>query len=319
MPVISGGYGRFTQESFNVENLKQADGGAFSKFTANPVPNDGPAKALPDLSQNFSTAAGASSKLYPGVDFSKFRLQNSGLNVGGANSPKSTAQAPQVNSGVTSTALIPTEDDWRVRVSLPTNSRIFYQDPGAGQLALKPIIDSGVSGVVFPYVPAIQVAHNARYSEQALTHSNYKNYFYEGSDVAAITITGEFSAQNEKEAAYVLACVYFLRACTKMFFGQSSSLPVGTPPTIVYLDGFGQFYFPHVSCVITNFTHTLPADVDYIPLKTSFNNTRVPTMSSIGITLQPVYSRKRIHEDYNLDQIAQGLLLGNKKGVGGFL
>jgi hypothetical protein len=315
MPAVTpGGYGRFVD---NPAGLTSGNP---------PSSNDGPAKPGPDIKNGGgygrfvdSPAGSAQSKLYPGVDFTNMRLQNAGLNRGGANSQKSRTVEPEIKSGVTSTSLIPTEDDWRIRVSLPTKSQIFYQDPNRSQLVLKPIIDSGVNGVVFPYTPSIQVAHNARYSEASLTHANYKSYYYEGSDVAAITISGEFSAQNEREAAYVLACVHFLRACTKMFFGQSVSLPVGTPPTIVFLDGYGQFYFPHVSCVVTNFSHTLPADVDYIPLKNIFQNTRIPTLSTISITLQPVVSRKRIHEDFNLDYVAQGLLLGDKKGAGGFL
>lgn len=317
MPVISGGYGRFVDNTpTDVESLKQANGGIFA-----PRPNDGPAMPAPEVSTNFNDTSSYTGKNKNAVNtsFSDIRRENAGLNKGGVNSPKERAADPRVNSGVTSTSLIPAEDDWRIRISLPTNSSIFYQNPSASQVTLQPIIDSGVNGVIFPYTPQITVSHNARYQEQSLTHANFKNYFYEGSDVAAITISGDFTAQNEKEAAYVLACVYFLRACTRMWFGQTASLPVGTPPTIVFLDGYGQFYFPHVSCVITNFSHTLPADVDYIPLKNLYQNTRIPTMSQISVTLQPVYSRKRMHEDFNLDHMAQGLLLGSKKGVGGFL
>jgi hypothetical protein len=326
MPAVTpGGYGRFYDTPASSTNDSSSYTGTRQTGPL-PYSNDGPAKPGPDIKNGGgygrfvdSPAGSAQSKLYPGVDFTNMRLQNAGLNKGGANSEKSRVIEPEIRSGITSTSLISTEDDWRIRVSLPTKSQIFYQDPNRSQLALKPIIDSGVNGVIFPYTPSINVQHNARYQPQNLTHSNYTSYFYEGSDVAAITISGEFSAQNEKEAAYVLACVHFLRACTKMFFGQSTSLPVGTPPTIVFLDGYGQFYFPHVSCVVTNFSHTLPADVDYIPLKNIYQNTRIPTLSTISITLQPVVSRKRIHEDFNLDYVAQGLLLGDKKGVGGFL
>ena len=327
MPVVTpGGYGNFV--AFNqgdvynndVETMKQANGGIFR------TPNDGPAAPAPEVKPAFNDSSSytgqsnpQSKRLYPTVDFSNMRMENAGLNKGGANSPTTRTADPAVTTGQSTTSLVSTEDDWRIRISLPPRSEIFYQNKKASQLALKPLVDSGINGVVFPYVPQIQVAHNARYSEQGLTHSNFKQYYYEGSDVAAITISGDFTAQNEKEAAYVMACVYFLRACTRMWFGQSASLPVGTPPTIVYLDGYGQFYFPHVSTVITNFTHTLPADVDYIPMRQFGQDTRVPTFSQLSVTLQPVYSRKRIHEDFNLDYLSQGLLLGSKTGIGGFL
>jgi hypothetical protein len=316
MPAVTpGGYGRFV------------DNPAGPASGNPPSSNDGPARPSPDIKNGggygrfvdnpAGPASSTQSKLYPGVDFTNFRLQNAGLNKGGANSPKSRTVDPTVNSGQTSTSLVATEDDWRVRISLPSKSPIFYQ--GAASKTMQPILQSGINGVVFPYTPQITVAHNARYSEQSLTHANYKNYFYEGSDVAAIIINGDFTAQNEKEAAYVLSSIYFLRACTRMWFGQTSTLPVGSPPTIVFLDGYGQFYFPHVSCVITNVTHTMPADVDYIPLKQAYDNTRVPTLSQISVTLQPVISRKRMHEEFNLDSVAAGLLLGSKTGKGGFL
>lgn len=326
MPVVTpGGYGRFV--AFNQEaafnNVDSSSYTGTRRSGALPFSNDGPAVASPEVKPEFDNSSSytGTGKRTPSsyADFSTTRMENAGLNKGGSNSTATRTAEPTVTTGQTSTSLVATEDDWRIRISLPPKSEVFYQNKKASQIALKPILDSGVNGVVFPYTPQIQVAHNARYSEQGLTHSNFKQYFYEGSDVAAITISADFSAQNEREAAYVMACVYFLRACTRMWFGQTASLPVGTPPTIVYLDGYGQFYFPHVSCVITNFSHTLPADVDYINMRSFGQSTRIPTLSQLSVTVQPVYSRKRIHEDFNLDYLAQGLLLGSKKGIGGFL
>jgi len=77
----------------------------------------------------------------------------------------------------------------------------------------------------------------------------------------------------------------------------------GSPPPIVYLDGYGKHYLPHVPCLVTNFSHSMPNDVDY--LLTSSSGQRVPTMSSINISLQPIYSRKRQLE-FNFDKFAAG-------------
>jgi hypothetical protein len=44
--------------------------------------------------------------------------------------------------------------------------------------------------------------------------------------------------------------------------------------------------------------------------------TRVPTSSQIALTVQPVYSRKAVHEKFNLDKFANGELL---LGSGGFI
>jgi hypothetical protein len=138
----------------------------------------------------------------------------------------------------------------------------------------------------------------------------------------------------------------------------------------LFLDGYGSHYFPHVPCVITNFTHTLSNDVDYLqvpitqttledvtvtapdnpnggvsfldnqgientpsllrsnkgPTATTqkfssiVSTTRVPTASTVSVTLRPVYSRRNLHDRFNLNDFAQGKLIGDKKtGYGGFL
>ena len=48
--------------------------------------------------------------------------------------------------------------------------------------------------------------------------------------------------------------------------------------------------------------------------------TRLPTFSSIQITLRPVYSRKSLHDRFDLNKFAQGYLLADRDtGAGGFL
>jgi hypothetical protein len=269
--------------------------------------NDGPAApAKPSMTwDEFKGKAG--SFIDKGLDLldpSKTRMKIAGLFSGGANSPKSKNSEPTViglNQSAQVRGLVSPAFDWRVRVSLPSQSQILYQDSTMVENAdwlLRPLNSSdGTDGVIFPYTPTISVTHNARYSEQALVHSNYKNYFYEGSDVSAINISGEFTAQNLDEGMYVLASIYFFRACTKMFFGDDPN--AGQPPTLVYLDGYGDYYFPHVTCVITSFQHTMPAEVDYIDLG-RFG--RVPSSSTVSVTLQPIVSRTKAtkfnHREY---------------------
>lgn len=149
--------------------------------------------------------------------------------------------------------------DWRVKVSVASGSGVLYDMPSAG--IMEPI--KKTNGVIFPYAPSLTVAHQARYNSQPLTHSNYNNYFYEGSEVQNIQITADFTVQNLSEAAYFLAALYFFRAATKMFYGESGKYQ-GAPPPIVYLDGYGSHYLPHVPCIVTSFSHTMPSDVDYI-------------------------------------------------------
>ena len=261
------------------------------------------------------------------------------------------------------------EDDWRVRLSLADGANIFYKDPGVNfNTIMTPLIET--NGVIWPYTPSIQVSHVANYSTAVLTHSNYSAHFYNNSDVSDITISGDFTVQSQEEGQYLMAAIYFLRASTKMFFGQGAN--IGNPPPILFLDGYGSHYFPHVPCVITNFTHNLSNDVDYVQVpitqtsledvapvappdnpngavnylendglkhipalgrgtnlvkkastqkySTITSTTRVPTASTVSVTVRPVYSRQNLHDRFNLSEFAQGKLIGDKKkGFGGFL
>lgn len=246
------------------------------------------------------------------LDPSKARLSLAGLLSGGRNAaPKQTS--PTITFASES-------QDWRVRISLAKGASYFYRgvEPGIMVPLLK------TDGVVFPYTPQVSVTHLARYGQQPLTHSNYTNYFYEGSEVQAVQLSGDFTVQNIEEGKYLLACIYFFRAATKMFFGSGNN--VGNPPPMVFLNGYGSHYFPNVPCVVTNFTHTLPPDVDYlnIPVETDtvFGTqnqganstggskfTRVPTASQVSVTLQPIYTRKDVYENFSLDQFAAGKLI----------
>lgn len=253
------------------------------------------------------------------LDPSGVRLKIAGLFNGGASSNSKAGNAGQ---NIISQARTPNSQDWRVRLSLAgTAWNNFVGDPESSLMS--PLIKTAETGVVFPYTPSISVTHNARYQEQALTHSNYKNYFYEGSDVAAITISGDFTVQNLDEGQYLLAAIYFFRTCTKMFYGNDTL--AGNPPPLVFLDGYGDFYFPHVSCIITSFQHTMPADCDYIEIPLSYGtgpsastasgkSTRLPTTSQISVTVQPVYSRKNMYNNFSLNNFAQGKLLSGKGG-----
>jgi hypothetical protein len=209
-------------------------------------------------------------------------------------------------------------DDWRVKVSVGKNAGLLYQNSGG---VLDPL--SKTNGVIFPYTPSITTSFSAGYSAQKLTHSNYASHFYDSSEVAGISITGDFTVQSVDDGYYLLACIYFFRAATKMFYGASTHM--GNPPPLLFLDGYGKYYLPHVPCVCTAFSHTMGSDVDYVQIPGIGNSTsqsagngattdttqgitRLPTSSQIQITLQPIYSRKTI-STFDLENFAKGKLL----------
>jgi hypothetical protein len=163
----------------------------------------------------------------------------------------------------------PAAADWRVRLRLAPNANYLYKVPAGngGPGILAPL--AATDGVVFPYTPAIETSYQAKYANYDLTHSNYRGYFYQNSSVENISIKGTFTAQDTREAAYLLAVIHFFKSVTKMFYGQDAE--AGTPPPLVYLSGFGKYQFNESPCVVTNFGYSLPTDVDYIRAN-GFNN-----------------------------------------------
>jgi hypothetical protein len=211
------------------------------------------------------------------------------------NAPGST------KSGSAPIGFVGDKTDWRVKIGFAGNP--------------PPISYSGVmlplattNGVIFPHTPTLTVQETATYGPQKLTHSNYAQYFYEGSEVPAISIVGEFTVQSVAEANYLLAAIYFFRTSTKMFFGSGPN--VGNPPPILKLNGYGQHYLSDVPCVLTSFSHTMPSEVDYIST-TGGSGTRVPTISTITISVQPIYSRKS-QQQWSLSDFSQGNLIKGK-------
>jgi len=164
--------------------------------------------------------------------------------------------------------------DWRVRLRIAPDAEYLYQDKNNTLLAPLRVSD----GVVFPYTPIINTSYGAKYDPYDLTHSNYRGYFYRGSQVSEITIQATFTAQDTREAEYVLAVIHFFRSATKMFYGQDPQR--GAPPPLVYLRGYGEYQYNDHACVISNFQYNLPNDVDYISI--SPNNVGLNLSNRLG-------------------------------------
>ena len=203
------------------------------------------------------------------------------------------------------------DKDWRVKIS---SQMIYNNHP-----VFAPLAQTG--GMIFPYLPTITMSHTAEYSKIDTAHTNYPFWAYKNSQIDDITITGQFTVQDESEGLYWLAANHFLRTATKMYFGQGAN--VGNPPPICTLNGYGDFVYNNVSCVIKQFSVTLDKDVDYISVgmdttpgtKSGSNVSYVPTLSTITVTLLPVYSRDKI-KTFNLTNFAKGQLVTSSDGKG---
>lgn len=259
------------------------------------------------------------------LDPSNSRLKTAGLLQGGGKG-KEKQSSSRVDFGMTAPngQVVPVEKDWRLRVSVAKESNLFYNSENGG--ILEPL--RSTMGVIFPYTPTVTFNYSASYASVKPTHSNYPSFFYENSDIQSISISGDFTVQTREEGQYLLACIYFFRASTKMFFGNNEKYQ-GNPPPILFLDGYGTHIIPHVPCVLTSFQHTMNNEVDYIEIPSivgdpslAFSNeapfsgelqpkgpfNRLPTNSQIQINLQPIYSRNKVTK-FNLAAFARGDLI----------
>lgn len=258
------------------------------------------------------------------------RLQSSGLLDGAVDALKSIAGRVFNTTFNDATGKNLNEDaDWRVRLSMAPESAKYFYDYS---VYMSPLKKTG--GLVFPVTPTLNITHSAKYGTDSLTHTNYTLAHYQSSEVQAISLSAEFPVQNIAEGQYLYAAIHFLRAATKMFYGADTGVDIaGSPPPLVFLDGYGPGYLPHVPCVVTNFTHNMPAEVDYVPvpigapLETILNNqlasgqtihpVRLPALSTISVTLQPVYSRENLYKNYSADKYNNGTLMRPRNSSGG--
>ena len=168
-------------------------------------------------------------------------------------------QVTQTSPTATPTfATIKPVDDWRLRLHLGENATCLYKATDAG--ILEPLRKT--NGIIFPYTPSVSVQHNAMYEPYDLVHSNYRGYFYKGSNVQNLVITATFTAQDTAEANYMLAALHFLKSATKMFYGQDTNR--GMPPPVLFLTGLGEYNFKNHPVVVTTMNYNLPPGADFI-------------------------------------------------------
>ena len=192
------------------------------------------------------------------------------------------------------------KNDWRVRITCQWN---IFNSP-----LFKVLEETG--GVVWPYMPSITVSTKADYDTKSLIHSNYQIHSYKGSSVDDIQISGEFTCETETDAAYWIAATTFFKTSTKMFFGQGEY--AGNPPLICNLTGYGSSIFDKVPVIIKSFSVDLKDDVNYIRCNTFGTNTWVPVVSTVTVTVSPVYNRQRLRK-FNLQDYSRGKLAGSSE------
>jgi hypothetical protein len=193
--------------------------------------------------------------------------------------------------------------DLRVKLRVPNE---YLVGPAAGPTNI--LQKNG--GILFPYTPSITVDNQANYANQAPLHSNYTLNFYKSSSVSPITVNAKFTVQNEFEGAVLLGVIHMLRALTKMKFGNDPD--AGAPPPVCRFDAYGDYMMYNVPVSVASWRHELPDGVDYIAVgrpgsPTTYGRSMVPTMSTIQLTLNVMYSRREMLA-YNVKDWLNGSL-----------
>jgi len=156
-------------------------------------------------------------------------------------------------------------------------------------------------GIIFPYTPTITQDYSASYNSYTPTHSNYSLNFYKSSTPGPITVAGKFTVQSDKDAFVWLATTHLLRSLMKMKFGQDSN--AGVPPPVCRFSALGDMQYRNVPVVIQNYRVELPDSVDYYATKAlddgegtiiTGGGNMVPVLSTITVTLLPMYSREEL-------------------------
>jgi F0F1-type ATP synthase membrane subunit b/b' len=190
--------------------------------------------------------------------------------------------------------------DLRVILRVP---KAYLKGPAAGPSNI--LNDFG--GILFPYTPTISYDNQAQYGAVNPVHSNYTQYFFKNSQVGQISISAKFTVQNEREGKVWLGVIHLLRALTKMRWGKD--VGAGSPPPVCRLEGYGDFMLRNVPVVISSFKFDLPDNVDYISVGGEYKNTLVPSITTINLGLNVMYSRREM-QDFSVDDWIQGNLRG---------
>lgn len=302
---ISSTFGNIRQTAQTINSVTANINRVQSQYSSFIGGNSSAARGLGEISntaRNMRKSLGAIDNVITGSTSSSGNVgtairmaSNASQDIGFNASPPTKSVIQAVVSKALSTLTSP--DDWRVSLSVPG---VILGAAGATML---PLAATG-SKMIFPFTPTILLSHTANYSTVHPIHTNYAYYAYENSQVDNITLTGEFIQENKDDAEYWLASLHYLRTMTKMFYGSSDS-PLGNPPPVCRLNGYGKYVLNDIPVVITNFTTDLPQDVDYIECDFAGEKNWVPTQCTFTITVAPTYAR-RSHSRFSLQDFASG-------------
>ena len=223
----------------------------------------------------------------------------------------------QSNQAASSTAINPSEGegftsnfDWRARLR-PKNGgkERFYGSDGVTSI-MDPIKAS--NGLVWQYVPQIDVSGSAEYDMAQMQGMNYPINTYQSSTPPRLTLTSDVTVNNVDEGRYFLAMMQFFRVVTKSFYGDASVAAgtFGTPPPVMIFEYLGDHGFNKIPVIVLAYSFEFKQDVDYVPVSIKVGDdtttTYVPTESTFTCDIFPNYTPHKLRKNFNLDTLRTG-------------
>ena len=204
--------------------------------------------------------------------------------------------------------------DIRARLSLPRNSDVLKTESGQVNPILLPL--KKFHGIIWPYTPTINIAHQAEYGEYDITHSNYPIQYFSKSRPPNLQVSGPLTAQSVSEGNYMLAVLHFLRIVTKMHFGMNDKKR-GTPPPVLKFSAYGDLMFNNVPVLVRSFAYDLGQDIDYIDVNTESAEagfttgfkSKVPTMLNLVIDMVVQQTPSKLRTKFTMNDFKSGKLV----------
>jgi hypothetical protein len=204
------------------------------------------------------------------------------------------------------------QEDTRLRLMAQPEAREQVYGPNGESNLLNIFYET--NGLLFPYTPIINRSQSVDYETLALTHTNQDWNVYRRTPSVKLSITAEFTIQNQREAKYMLAVRHFLNTMSKMYYGEAAGDLAGLPPPVLLLTGYGNYMYNNLKVLLENFSYNDDNQVSYYDYRGPNGTARLPVYSQISISLIVQNTPKRWRKEFDLNKFRTGELLVSGKG-----
>jgi len=166
-------------------------------------------------------------------------------------------------------------------------------------------------GMMFPYTPTISVSQTVNYNSTELVHTNGDIATYARTPSVGLSVTADFTVQNQREGRYTLACLHFLRTVSKMYFGEidKAAGKAGLPPPVLIFEGYGDYMFNNLPVIVKSHSYTLDKTMNMVTVNTPNGMAKLPSLFQVQIELQVQQTPTQMRKEFSLDKFRTGELM----------